>query len=113
MANKIGDIALLLCCVALQLLYKSVDYATVFTCVECASTYDDTNAYILVDQLLSHADYQLTNYILGYDVGAGDVQALVTGHSVMLHCATAYNRLIRSCLVIAAVGKSAQAGLHM
>jgi NADH-ubiquinone oxidoreductase chain 5 len=117
MANKIGDIALLISCVTLQLLYKSLDFSTIFAGVEALLLYDNNicTIDILRDQFFFYINMLFTDFLLSE---ACNSELLVflnnckdTGYNMLLF--TDYNTVICFFLIIASIGKSAQAGLHI
>ena len=88
MANKIGDISLLMVCVYIHLLYKTLDFSTLFLVM------DTTNHIIYPSNVNTTMPYIVDGFLyLGLD--------------------SYFQKVICFLLIIAAVGKSAQAGFHI
>lgn len=105
LVNKLGDIALLIGCVLLQYLYKSVTVASVVASSLCALNCG-ISVEVAAEHILCNTDVLSTTVPLCmriYDTGTV---------AYLLHVADVCN-LVCVCLLLAAIGKSAQAGLHM
>jgi len=97
MTNKVGDLALLLCCAICYYEYKTLDFAVLFSCLDSNISYNIEPLDIAMTELL--------NIIFV------DSIAVVNDR---LFCDSDTNvSFICIFLVLAAIGKSAQAGLHI
>jgi len=108
LVNKVGDIALLISCVALQYLCHSVSFYTLYasTCGLCyTSSVLDNACALFVNAIDSVCGIEIVWYIF-MCVSCTSVVPVV---SAVLN---AYWLICVFC-ILAAVGKSAQAGLHM
>lgn len=89
MANKIGDIALLISCILIQLIYKSLDFTLIYACIP-------SNLDFIMEKI---DDLFIAGYL--------ETSALL--NNVIVKNTT----LICFLFVVGAVGKSAQSGFHL
>lgn len=99
--NKIGDIALMIGFTIIFLLFKSFDYSIIFGCISNISFHhivEIENTYSLFETQNTYYMYAM-NWLINNDISISYM--------------TQWNTVICYLLIIAAVGKSAQVGLHI
>jgi hypothetical protein len=117
MANKVGDIALLISCATMQLLYKSFDFATIFASVDSLllQHYHMNAVAFFRDQILVFLDNEFTDYVFCASAYSEMLSFFSTfkgtGYDLLLFYE--FNSVICFFIIVASIGKSAQAGLHM
>ena len=113
--NKVGDIAMLLGCILLQIAYKSVDFSIIGASVECANLGFLSFEEQCLDQLFASLGTDFLYFVLGTDGAAGYIKlyAYYGAYSTLITDLQAYNTAVCLLLILASVGKSAQAGLHI
>lgn len=95
LANKVGDIALLLCCSYIQIVYKSLDFSVIYSCLSIF----DLNSFRGID-----------NYFFMNDLFLIDLSIHLT---LIKNIFVSSITFICFLFLIAAIGKSAQAGFHI
>lgn len=112
MVNKIGDIALLLGIILPQYLYKSVTLSTFVASAVCLFTLD-TSVDVTAEQLFSVVYSSAELYTV--DVHLMPIRVLLSDTGTVSYLCNIYDslHLVCVCVLFAAIGKSAQAGLHL
>ena len=112
--NKIGDISLLICCAIFYYEYKSLDFSVLFSCVNiglCSSYEEALMVYSFLESDDSYDRCNLPERPLFFRLLVEEMGMYTTYFAQV----SSRDSLSVICffLVLAAIGKSAQAGLHI